>query len=115
MSVQRLATLTTVRLEPDAQILKACLEARGIRCTLTDGEVQVAPSDLEAAQDFLRSVEAQSQPRKERSPLAEWIAQVERSLRSVPLPLRIVLILFGSVWLAGTLGMFLANLLKYFK
>jgi hypothetical protein len=33
----------------------------------------------------------------------------------VPLPLRILLILFGSLYLAGTLGMLLAGLLEKLK
>lgn len=134
--MQQLVTLTTVRVEQEAQILKACLGANGIRCflasdsavsvvsennPLTNGAVtplsgiqlQVAAQDLEPAQEFLRN--AQPKPkerRKEQSPLAAWIAHIERGLRNVPLPLRIILMLFGSVYLAGTLGLLLSNLLQ---
>jgi hypothetical protein len=134
--MEKLVTLTTVRFEHEAEILKACLEANGIRCVIAGAQaastagafnvltttwenplggisIRVRESDLEAAQEFLRSVEDAATPRrKERSPLAEWIAHIENGLRAVPLPLRIVLIIFGSLWLAGSLGMALAGLLQ---
>jgi hypothetical protein len=137
--MEKLVTLTSVRFEHEAEIIKACLEAAGIRCVISGAQaastagaintlnltwdnplggisVRVKQSDLEAAQAWLQSLETPAEPRrKARSPLVEWIAHLERGLRAVPLPLRIFLILFGALWLAGTLGMALAGVIQYFR
>ena len=129
--MERLVTLTTVRVEPEAQILKACLEANGIRCMMTGNSaasvagannmittswenplggisIRVRESDLDAAQEILRSTEtSESSGFKEPAP---WNSILDRGLRNVPLPLRVMLIVFGSLYLAGSLGLLLAGL-----
>jgi hypothetical protein len=108
--MERLVTVTTVRLDHEAEIVKACLAVNGIRCVIKGNaaasvagahntitadwsnplggiQVQVAASNFEAAQEWLRSVDEAATPRrKKRSPLAEWIAHIESGLGGCPYP-----------------------------
>lgn len=108
--MQRLVTVTTVRFDYEAQLFKSCLGAAGIPCLLA-GEyvashigradwghplggirVQVREQDLASAQEVLR-LDEKTDVRPVRGP---WHSVITGGLLSVPLPLRILLVVLGG-------------------
>ena len=128
--MERLVTLTTVRLEHEAHLIKACLEAANIPCMITGNSaasvigahnlhtttwshplggihIKVREQDLTAAQEVLDASanEYDSEYDDETPPLRQpWYGLIVQGLSWVPLPLRIVLILLGGLYFCGTIA-----------
>lgn len=122
--MESLVTLTTVRFDHEAQLLKSCLRSAGIVCFLRGEyapsltgradwnnplggiEIKVAEPDLAAAREILHSAVVETdEVRPARLP---WYGTITGGLRRVPLTLRIPLVVLG-----GPFFLFWAGMLFY--
>ena len=124
--MDRFVTVTTVRLDYEAQIIKSFLESADVTCLISGSNaagvmgahnlltttwehplggihIKVQEQDLVVAQELLQTLESNN-PTPNRLP---WHAIITRGLGSVPLPFRLLLIIFGMVYLGGVVWLFL--------
>jgi hypothetical protein len=124
--MDKLVTVTTVRLDYEAQIIKSFIESSGLTCFISGSSVggvmgahnllttswehplggihiQVPEQNLAAAKELLQTLESpESTPTR-----LPWHGIITNGLKQVPLPFRILLIAFGSFYLGGAVWLIL--------
>lgn len=108
--MEQMVTVKIVQFDHEAQLIKSRLSAARISCFLQGDygpsligrtswshpvggiEIKVNTSDLEAARNALQPLMPDETP----APQLPWYGLIAHGLRSVPLPLRLLLIVLGG-------------------
>lgn len=130
--MDKLVTVTTVRLDYEAQIIKSFIESSGLTCFVSGSSVggvmgahnlhttswehplggihiKVPEQDLAAAKELLQTLEStESAPTR-----LPWHGIITSGLKRVPLPFRVLLIVFGSFYLGGAVWLILWSVFQY--
>jgi hypothetical protein len=124
--MDRFVTVTTVRLDYEAQCIKSLFESADVTCLISGSNaagvigannlltttwehplggihIKVPERDLATAKELLQSLES-DEPTPNRLP---WHGIITGGLKKVPLPFRLLLIVFGSLYLGGAVWLLL--------